>query len=83
MITNKRTLRQQLEFGSQITFDMRDCTLVYASDTKPCDYAAAALHGCRLGDDFVNVFGCVVRRKVQQNMKQTKGWPLTPEEMMT
>ena len=53
VITNKRTLQRRLEkeFGTDISFDVKQFTMVYASDTKPCDYAVAALHGCGLRDD--------------------------------
>ena len=58
--------------------------MVYASDTKPCDYAVAALHGCGLrDDDFVKAFGKMVKQKLKINSEKTKNWSLTPEELMT
>ena len=68
VINNKRTLKRRLEqeFRDEISFDVKQYTLVYASDTKPCDYATAALHGCGLrDDDFVRAFGRIVRRKIK------------------
>ena len=58
-------------------------TLVYASDTKPRDYATAALHGCGLrGDDFVRAFGRMARRKIKVRKEKEEKWPMTPEELL-
>ena len=67
IINNRRTLKRRIEekFGSLISFDVHDrSTLVYASDTKPCDYAIATLQGCGLrDDDFVQAFGKMVKKR--------------------
>ena len=84
VINNKRTLKRRLgkEFGDDISFDAKQYTMVYASDTKPCDYATAALHGCGLrDDDFVREFGRMVRRKMKIRKEREEKWPLTPEEL--
>ena len=68
VISNNRTLRRRLEekFGTAIAFDVHGSTLVCDSDTKPCDYAVAALHGCGLRDnDFVKAFGKMVKQKTE------------------
>ena len=85
VITNKRTLQRRLEkeFGTDISFDVKQFTMVYASDTKPCDYDVAALHGCGLrDDDFVRTFGRRIKRKIMIKKEREEKWPLTPEELL-
>ena len=85
VITNKRTLQRRLEkeLGTAISFDVKQFTMVYASDTKPCDYAVAALHGCELrDDDFVRGFGHMVKRKIMIKKVREEKWPLTPEKLL-
>ena len=79
------TLKRRLEtqFGLNISFDVKQFTMVYASNTKPCDYAVAALHGCGLSDDdFVRAFGRMIRRKVKFRKEREEKWPMTPEELL-
>ena len=57
--------------------------IVYSSDTNPCDYAIATLHGCGLRDgDLIKSFGRLIRRRLLANPKEEEEWPLTPDEMM-
>ena len=57
--------------------------MVYASDTKPCGYDTATLHGCGLrDDDFVRAFGRMVRRKIKVRKEKEENLPMTPEELL-
>ena len=81
----KQTLQRRLEkeFGTDISFVVNQFTMVYASDTKPCDYAVAALCRCGLReDDFVRAFGRRVKRKIMIKKEREEKWPLTPEELL-
>ena len=56
---------------------------MFSSNTDPCDYAIATLHGCGLRDsDHMKSFGKLIRRKLEGKRKLEKKWPLTPDEMI-
>ena len=84
-IINTRTFKNKKdEFGSKISFkSLSKYLIVYASDTNPCDYAIATLHGRGLRDeDLVKAFRHMIRRKVRHRHQQKSEWPLSPEELM-
>ena len=85
VITNNQTLRLEEHFGTQISFHSvarPRSTLVYSSDTNPCDYAVATLHGCGLrDDDFVRAFGRMVKQKVKRDPTKKK-MPLMPDDLV-
>ena len=51
VITCTKSLKRELdrEFGTSLGYQsVSKYVIVYSSDTNPCDYAIATLHGCGL-----------------------------------